>query len=150
MSKVSLVFEADSASDLQKQVAEYVSSTQAVTGAAPAAPAAKEAETVTSEPAKPAKTAKPKKETKPAAAPEAEEASEEGEGDDPFGTAEESEPEGEAVTFDQANSALEEVGKQKGIPAVREILAKFKIKKVKDIKEDQYADVVKACKKTLG
>lgn len=152
MSKVTLVFEGATAEELCSAVCEYVDHM----GKTTAAPAVKEAETEAPKSAKkeaaPAKAAKPaKKEAVPAEVVADEAPAEDEEGEDPFGAAEESEPETSAVaTFEQVNAALEKVGKEKGIPKVREIVKAFGVKTVKTLPEDQYVAVLKACKKALG
>lgn len=153
MSKVTLVFEGDSNEQVCKMVCEYAAKHAGKT--VEATPAAGRAESVAAEaPAKPKAAA-----AKPKAAPKVEEPVEEAESeevaaeddDNPFGTkgAGDDEPEGEEITEEQVQAALEEVGEKKDIPTVKKILAEFKLKKVKDLKPEQYAAVLKACKKAL-
>lgn len=65
--------------------------------------------------------------------------------DDPFASDEAE----EEITFDSVNKALEQVGKEKGIAEVREILAKFGEKKVSAVKEKDYPSLMQAIKESL-
>ena len=156
MSKVTLMFEGENAADLCQQVCDYVAHYKHDDTAAVAPTPTKEAPKSTKEASeKPpaAKAAKPKVAPAPKAEEPEEEATEEDDEGSPFDTGtdeEEGEPEGEELTLQIVEAELTKVGEEKGIPAVKAILAKFKIKKVKDLKENQFAEVMKAAKKALA
>lgn len=142
MSKLSLVFEADSAAELKKQVAEYAASDREEvppTGGNSAAPAGNP----------PAKAAKAK------AAPKKEEPAKEVEAEDPFGTAggeeaAEEEVVEEEITVDSVKEKLGEVNKKCGVEAVRAALGVVKLAKVKDIEEKHVKALNKACDDALA
>jgi hypothetical protein len=133
------IIEANTVDELKQKVADLNAALNptTVTSGTPAKEAPKSA---------PPKKAAKKETPPPAEEPEAEETEE----DDPFaddeaeeGDAEETE---EKVTLDQVRAALQEVGTEHGVAGVKAILKKFGAKNYKDVKEGDFAKVLKACK----
>jgi hypothetical protein len=137
--KVSVVFEAESVSELHEAMNEYLA------GSGGEVAAEGEAESTPTKPAKPAKTEKPAKPAKNET-PDVEE-------EDPFATSEGEAEEGEAeedeLTVQKVTGMLEKVSKKCGVQAVRDLLASVKIKKVKEIGEEHLEALAKGAKKAL-
>lgn len=142
MSKVTLVFEGENATELQKQVEDYLKTASVVAPALSAPTPAKEAPK-SAKGKKEGASATPAKEAAPAPAEEVEDAN-------PFDTDEEAEPEEAPLSFESVAGTLKEVGEKVGVAKVRDILKEVGLKKVADLKETHFAKVMGLCKKALA